>query len=105
MLAAWVYIIKCAHASYYTGSTTDIDGRITKHHEGYYGGYPSSRRPLELVWSQEFQEISQAIAAERRIKGWSHAKKEALIRGEFDLLRDLSQSKEMKKRRSKRSTK
>jgi putative endonuclease len=43
-----------------------------------------------LVWSQEFQRITDAIAAERQIKGWSRAKKEALIRGDFALISELA---------------
>ena len=51
-----------------------------------FGGYTASRRPVVLVWQQDFQRITDAIAAERRLKGWSRAKKEALIRGEHALL-------------------
>jgi putative endonuclease len=56
-----------------------------------FGGYTASRRPVLLVWQQEFLRITDAIAAERQIKGWSRAKKEALIQGNFELLHLLSQ--------------
>jgi len=72
---------------------------------GVFAGYTSSRRPIELVWCSEFPDIFQAIAAERQIKGLSRMKKDALICGDFDLLRELSQSKEMKLRRAGRGEK
>jgi len=59
-----------------------LDKRIAEHNAGTYDGYTSRRRPVELVWSCEFQQITDAISAERQIKGWSRAKKEALIRGD-----------------------
>jgi putative endonuclease len=46
-----------------------------------------------LVFSQWFEKITDAIAAERKVKGWSRAKKEALIRGDFKQLRALSKSR------------
>jgi hypothetical protein len=53
-------------------------------------GYTSVRRPVVLAYSQHFERIEDAIQAERQIKGWSRAKKEALIRGDFDELRALA---------------
>lgn len=55
-----------------------------------FDGYTSDRRPVELVFSEYFERILDAIAMERRIKGWSRAKKETLIAGDFDRLRELS---------------
>jgi putative endonuclease len=54
-----------------------------------FGGYTSTRRPVALVYSEWFQQITE-IASERQIKGWSRLKKEALIRGDFAALRELS---------------
>jgi len=83
MFAAFVYIVRCRDRSYYVGSARrDPDKRIAEHNAGTYGGYTSRRRPVELVWSCEFQQITDAISAERQIKGWSRAKKEALIRSD-----------------------
>jgi predicted GIY-YIG superfamily endonuclease len=59
---------------------------------------------LKLVWHEEFATIQEACAFERQIKGWSRAKKEVLIRGDFKLLHDLAQSKEMRERRRKRGS-
>jgi len=91
---AYVYILLCVDGSYYTGSArTELDTRVAEHNAGAYGGYTSTRRPVTLVFSQWFERIADAIAAERQVKGWSRAKKEALIRGEFETLRVLSKRK------------
>ncbi len=102
-MAAWVYILRCSDDSYYTGCTTNIDKRMYEHHAGVYPGYTSKRRPLELVWLEEFPDIHQAIDIERQIKGWSRAKKEALMREDFELMHELAQSKEMRQRRERRN--
>ena len=101
MRPSWVYILECSDGSYYTGCTTNIEKRISEHELGIIGGYTPRRRPVRLVWSQEFSDIKYAILAERQIKGWSRKKKEALIREDFDLLHELAQSKEMVARRNK----
>jgi putative endonuclease len=94
---AYIYILQCADGSYYTGTARQgLEQRIEEHNAGHYGGYTATRRPVQLVFSQWFERITDAIAAERQIKGWSRAKKEALIRGDFDALPPLA------KRRSKR---
>lgn len=96
MNKAWVYIVECSDKSYYTGSTTNIDQRLVDHNTGRYRGYTSSRLPVKLLWSLEFSDIRDAFAFERQIKGWTRAKKEALIRGDFDCLHMLSRSTAMK---------
>ena len=102
---AWVYILQCSDDSYYTGSTTFLDQRMEQHHLGICPGYTSARRPVKLVWLAEFPDIFQAMEVEKQIKGWSRKKKEALIKGDFDLLHELAQSTEMKKRRDLRRKK
>jgi len=83
-MAAFVYILRCADGRYYVGSARgDLDHRVAEHNAGHHHGWTKRRRPVELVFSQEFERIEDAIAAERQIKGWRRAKKEALIRGEF----------------------
>ena len=92
-MAAWVYILRCADGSYYVGSTrASLDERVGQHDSGLIPGYTRPRRPVELAFAQEFQRIGDAIAAERQLKGWRRAKKEALIAGEFGLLRELARS-------------
>ena len=88
---AYVYILRCADGSYYCGTARQgLERRIAEHNSGILGGYTSTRRPVVLVYSEWFQRVTGAIAAERQIKGWSRSKKEALIRGDFAALRALS---------------
>jgi predicted GIY-YIG superfamily endonuclease len=90
-VGAWLYILLCADGSYYTGTTrTNLEFRIAQHQTGHFGGYTATRRPVVLVYSEYFDRIVDAIAAERQVKGWSRAKKEALIAGRLDLLPALS---------------
>jgi predicted GIY-YIG superfamily endonuclease len=88
---AWLYILRCADGSYYTGTCrAGLEARVAQHNAAHFGGYTASRRPVALVFSQSFQFITDAIAAERQVKGWTRAKKEALIAGNFDLLPELA---------------
>jgi putative endonuclease len=93
-MSAFVYILRCADGSYYTGSTrASLEDRVGQHDSGLFGGYTARRRPVKLVFHQEFDRITDAIAAERQIKNWSRAKKEALMRGDFATLSTLARSK------------
>ena len=84
MPGATIYILRCADGSYYTGITRrSAEERFSEHQQGLVDGYTFRRRPVELVYSSSFERIDEAVATERRIKGWSRAKKEALIRGDF----------------------
>jgi len=79
---ASIYILRCADGSYYTGITRrSVDERVSDHAQGLIDGYTARRLPVELVLSEHYERVDGAIAAERRIKGWSRAKKEAYIRG------------------------
>ena len=83
-MGVFVYMLRCADGSYYVGSArSDLERRVAEHQAGVYQGYTSTRRPVHLVWSQYFDQIRDAIAAEQEIKGWGRAKKEALIRGDW----------------------
>lgn len=86
----WTYILRCVDGSYYVGHTDDIDLRVAQHQDGTLGGYTAKRRPVELLWSDRFPDRDSAFAAERQIKGWSRAKKEALIRDDWAELSRLS---------------
>ena len=83
---AWIYILKCADGSFYTGSTEDIQKRLYEHQSGIGSEWTRKRLPIELVFSQEMADIHQAFLAEQQIKNWSRAKKIALINGEWNLL-------------------
>ena len=77
---------------YYTGHTDELEARLTAHHNGTFKGYTSrpGKRPLRLVFHQEFTTRDEAFAAERQIKGWSRAKKQALVRGDWEEIERLS---------------
>ena len=94
----FVYMLRCADGSYYVGTATgnDLEKRVAEHQSGTREGYTFSRRPIQLVWSDHFERIVDAIAVERKIKGWSRAKKEALIK------KDWSQVHQLAKRRAGR---
>jgi len=83
-MAFWTYILLCADGSYYSGHTDNLDNRIADHQAGRRAGYNRTRRPIGLIWSQDFAARHEALAAERQIKRWSRAKKEALIDGRWD---------------------
>lgn len=86
----FTYMLRCADGSYYTGSTRDLETRLEQHASGLGSVYTSTRLPIELVWMAEFERIDDAWAFEKRIQGWSRAKKEALIRGDFEAISRLS---------------
>ncbi|GAA4720307.1 GIY-YIG nuclease family protein [Sphingomonas lutea] len=89
-MSFWAYILRCADGSYYVGHTEELDVRIGAHQSGLIEGYTNTRLPVTRVWSQEFTTRGEALDAERQIKGWSRAKKEALIRGDWDGVQVLS---------------
>lgn len=91
-MKAWVYIVRCSDGSFYTGSTTALEQRIADHNTGRYEGYTSKRLPVELLWCEEFVDIRDASVLERRIKGWSRKKKEALMAGNLTRLQEYSRS-------------
>lgn len=88
------YLLRCNDGSYYAGHTDNLEQRIAQHDAGALGGYTAARRPVELVWSEGFATREEAFAAERRIKGWSRAKKEALIAGDWDRLQALPRNRQ-----------
>ena len=93
-MTAFVYILRCRDGRFYVGSTRgELEKRLQEHNAGTYDGFTKSRRPVALVYSQSFERIADAVAAERQLKGWSRAKKEALIAGDFEQLSLLSRPK------------
>ncbi|MCB0506003.1 MAG: GIY-YIG nuclease family protein [Cyclobacteriaceae bacterium] len=90
----FVYILKCSDNSYYTGVTNDLERRLDEHREGINkAAYTHNRRPVSLVFYTDFNDINQAIAFEKQVKGWSRKKKEALINDEWDKLPELAECK------------
>ncbi len=104
----YVYILQCSDNSYYIGSTSDVERRLAEHQAGMYGGYTNTRLPVKLMWSAEFPTEHDAFLTERQIKGWSRAKKAALIRGDLDgiheIVRQERQMREAKKRNQSKAS-
>ena len=88
----YVYILHCADGSYCTGHTDNLDQRMAQHGDGMGCAYTTKRRPLRLLWATDCQTRTEAFDLERRLHGWSRAKKEALMRGDFAALPGLSQN-------------
>ena len=95
---AFCYILRCADGSYYVGSTHDVAARLTKHSDGSASQYTAARRPVTLVFSEPRASIADARARERQIKGWTRAKKEALISADRSGMKVMSRSSAMKAR-------
>ena len=92
-MSFWVYILRCADGSYYTGHTDNLEKRIAKHNTGAISScYTFKRRPLTLAFTQDFQTREEALASEQQIKGWSRKKKEAMMRGDWVEVSRLAKS-------------
>ena len=96
----WTYMLHCADRSFYVGHTDDLERRIGGHQSGLIPGYTATRLPVKPVWANEFPTRTEALQAERQIKGWSRAKKLALVRGDWALISELARNSEEKERAS-----
>jgi len=89
-MAFWVYVLKCSDGSYYTGQTDNLEHRLSQHGAGFGSDYTRRRQPVALVFNECFGTRDEALRAERQIKNWSRAKKEALFAHDWDKLRELA---------------
>jgi tRNA/rRNA methyltransferase len=89
-MSFWTYILRLSNGIYYTGHTDDLDRRIAEHQSGVIKGYTHDKRPVELMWADEFPTRAEALEAELRVKSWSRAKKEALIAGNWERLSEAA---------------
>jgi putative endonuclease len=88
----YVYILRCSDNSLYVWITNDLERRVNEHNDGKLpNAYTFKRRPVFLEWFQDFTESNQAIYFEKKLKGWSKQKKEALIKGDFDMIETLAE--------------
>ena len=86
----WVmYILRCADGSLYIGHTNDLEKRVTRHNDGCAAAHTASRRPVHVVYSEEYPDLSESVRRERQLKRWRRAKKEALIAGDLATLKQL----------------
>ena len=84
----FVYILRCADDSFYIGETSNVERRLEKHRDGACI-YTSTRRPVALAYSEVHPTRKAALQRERQLKGWTRAKKEALIRRDISVLKKL----------------
>jgi len=88
----YVYILKCSDGLTYTGITNDLSRRFNEHKFGLNKNcFTFNRRPLELIFHQEFNDVNQAIYFEKKIKRWSSMKKFALANNDFDMMQILAE--------------
>ncbi len=87
----YIYILLCSDNSYYIGVTNNIQVRVEQHQNGENKtSYTYNKRPIHLIYTEEFVEIKQAIQREKQLKKWSRAKKEALVKNDVQGLINLS---------------
>lgn len=89
----FMYILKCRDGSYYVGHTDDLEKRIDEHNRKVYGGYTSTRLPIELVFAEMYLTRDEAFDTEQKIKKWTREKKEALMRKDWQEVMKLSKKK------------
>jgi len=87
---AHMYILECVDGSYYTGSTTDLVRRLAQHQRGEGARHTAKRLPVKLVYCEFFDHVADAFYREKQVQGWNRKKKEALITGDTNLLREFA---------------
>ena len=92
----FVYMLLCSDGSYYVGHTDNVEKRVSEHEQGIYRCcYTKSRLPVKVVFVQRCATRHEAFVAERQIKKWSRAKKEALSEFDWKRISDLSQRRKL----------
>jgi predicted GIY-YIG superfamily endonuclease len=86
----FVYILECRDGSYYVGSTENVSRRLLVHSSGKGPTFTARRLPIQLIYQESFATLEEAIRREKQLKGWSRAKKEALITGDLKSLAELA---------------
>ena len=85
----FVYILRCADGSFYIGETNDVLSRLGRHNNGTAATHTAVRRPVQLVYIEEYSSRDDCLKRERQLKRWTRAKKEALIAGDATRLKTL----------------
>jgi putative endonuclease len=90
----YVYILKCADNTYYTGVTNDPERRIKEHNLGINKkSYTCLRRPVTMIYCKKFSDFYEAISWEKKLKDWSRKKKEALMNEDWKQLKEEAECK------------
>lgn len=92
-MAFSLYILECGDGSLYIGHTDDLDRRLTQHNQSQYSAYTARRKPLKLAHVEEFASREEALVMERKLKGWSRAKKDAYMAGDWRRVSRLAKGK------------
>ena len=90
-MKGYMYILECSDGSYYTGSTNNLEFRLSQHQNGQGANHTKKRLPVRLVYYEEYEKVYQAFYREKQVQGWSRKKKEALINNFPDELKRLAQ--------------
>ena len=85
-----MYILGCVDGTTYVGSTVDLERRLVERELGEGAAYTRTRRPVKLLYAEEYDRVDEAFAREKQVQNWSRAKRLALIAGEGDRLPGLS---------------
>ncbi len=85
-----MYILLCENGQYYTGSTKHLEHRLGQHWNGEGANFTRKYPPVSLEYVEEYDRIDHAFKREKQVQRWSHAKKEALINGDFNNLHELA---------------
>ena len=75
-----VYLLRCADGTLYCGWTTDMEARLKAHNAGKGAKYTRSRRPVALVYTEEYEDRHEALSRDWHIKRMSPAEQERLLR-------------------------
>ncbi len=89
-MTAYVYMLRCSDGSLYVGSTRDLFARLQQHQLGLGATYTRDRRPVELVWHEEHENVAVAFSREKQIQNWGRAKRLALIDQDYEALPGLA---------------
>lgn len=89
-MKGWMYILECSDGSYYTGSTNNLELRMSQHQSGEGANHTKKRLPVKLIYLEQFHRVDEAFYREKQIQGWSRKKKEALIKGMPEKLHELA---------------
>ncbi|MFC2080013.1 GIY-YIG nuclease family protein [Bacteroidota bacterium] len=97
-MKAYMYILECANGMYYTGSTYNLENRLIDHSAWAGSKFTRDKLPVKLVYYEEFERVEDAFNREHQIKKWSRKKKEALIKGDIQALKEAAKSRQNKKK-------
>jgi superfamily II DNA or RNA helicase/predicted GIY-YIG superfamily endonuclease len=89
----YMYLLECADGSLYTGSTTNLRTRLQQHNDQEGARHTAARGPVKLIYYETFDRIDEAFAREKQVQGWGREKKTSLIKGNIDLLKQLSRGR------------